>query len=694
MPARQPLLHNLVCSVQAPTVVLTGRDGQLRREGAQGVLHGDIRVLSRAELTVDGAEPEAIAGGLDAGQVGRFSAVVRSLGDPGADPTVRLDRVRRVRPGLVEEEIWLTSTAHSAVSTQVTLAMAADLAPIDEIRSGGRRAAVPARVQPDSDTVRWGDDAVGVELTAPDATVEPLADGVLLHWPVELPGPGRRVLRWQLRVSDPAGVVAGTTGPPPWSRPSVRADDRRLPALLDRALDDLAGLAMVSPDAPDDVFLGAGAPWFLTLFGRDSLWAARMLLPLGTALAGGTLRALAARQGRTIDPDTGEEPGKIPHELRRAATVYTVEHGAADGAVLALPPLYYGTVDATPLWVCLLHDAWRWGLPEPEVSALLPHAEAALAWMADHGDADGDGLLEYVDRTGRGLANQGWKDSGDAIRFADGSRAAPPVALCEVQGYAHQAALCGARLLDAFGRPGADRWRRWAADLAGRFRERFWVTDADGPFPALALDGAKRPVDTLTSNIGHLLGTGLLDNAETELVARRVTGADLVSGYGLRTMSAQAVAYSPLSYHCGSVWPHDTAIVLLGLVQAGYADLAAPLVEGLLRAGEGFGFRLPELFAGDGRDQTPRPVPYPAACHPQAWSAASAVAVVQAVLGLTADVPNGRVGLAPMRSAPMGALRVRGLRVGDQPLRVSVDRDGQVLDASAGHMPVHAVYRR
>ena len=256
--------------------------------------------------------------------------------------------------------------------------------------------------------------------------------------------------------------------------------------------------------APGDTFLAAGAPWFFTLFGRDSLWAARMLLPLGTDLAAGTLRVLAARQGTVTDVDSAEQPGKILHEVR-AKPLSLGEEGRV------LPPVYYGTVDATPLWVCLLHDAWRWGMPADQVEALLPAMERALAWMTDHGDADGDGFLEYVDEGGHGLANQGWKDSGDSVQWRDGTLATGPIALCEVQAYAHEAALGGAALLEAFGRPGADRWRAWAAELATRFRAAFWVQDATGRYPAIALDADKRAVDTVTSNIGHLLGTGLLD---------------------------------------------------------------------------------------------------------------------------------------------------------------------------------------
>ncbi|MGH6655325.1 MAG: amylo-alpha-1,6-glucosidase, partial [Actinocrinis sp.] len=247
-----------------------------------------------------------------------------------------------------------------------------------------------------------------------------------------------------------------------------------------------------------------------------------------------------------------------------------------------------------------------------------------------------------------------------------------PIALCEVQGYAYEAAMHGADLLDAFdpasgagdgGDNGAfaHRLRGWAADLAVRFREQFWVQDADGPFPALALDGKKRPVDALTSNIGHLLGTGLLDERETALVLDRLTSPALNSGFGLRTMSARDGGYSPLSYHCGSVWPHDTAIVIRAMSMAGHGARAVSLIDGLLAAAERFSWRLPELYGGDARADVPRPVPYPAACRPQAWAAASIGAMTQALLGLEMDVPGGRVACRPVEPSPFGALRVDGL---------------------------------
>jgi glycogen debranching enzyme len=438
----------------------------------------------------------------------------------------------------------------------------------------------------------------------------------------------------------------------------VRADDHRLTRLVDRSLDDLHGLRLGDGD---DTYLAAGVPWFLTLFGRDSLWAARMLLPLGTNLAAGTLRVLARRQGTKVDPASGEAPGKIMHELRRHE--FTLGH-----AGLHLPAAYYGTIDATLLWISLLHDAWRWGLADDQVAGLLPSLAATLGWLDGYADPDGDGFLEYLDTTGHGLANQGWKDSGDAVRFRDGRLAEPPIALVEVQGYAYRAALDGAALLDAFGRPGGEKWREYAAGLADRFRAKFWV---DGGYPALALDRDKRPVDSLTSNIGHLLDTGMLNVDEEQAVAAALASEAMSGAYGLRTMSAADGGYSPLSYHCGSVWAHDTAIVTAGLARAGFADAANTLIDGLLTAGETFDYRLPELYSGDARAELSRPMPYPAACKPQAWAAAAAIALLQATIGLYPDVPNGVVALRPL-----GAVSARGLRVAGSAVDVHAAADG------------------
>ncbi|MEV4754267.1 glycogen debranching N-terminal domain-containing protein [Micromonospora sp. NPDC049559] len=675
----QPLLHDLVGVVLAPTSALTGPDGQLRPLGVQGVFHADARVLRQAELRIDGREPEAIAHGTDGPHGARFVSLARWLGDPGADPTVRVDRIRRVVPRGLTEEIEVVSTAAAPVRATVTLRLGCDLAPIETVKSGIPVDELNAKIG-QADQLVWSAEGITVTVTGEGATADAgaTADGTdtgadpavsLLTWSVELPPRGRTVLRWRLAVDDPRAIVVTPPGEPAWSRPQVEADDRRLVRLLDRSLDDLRALRLAEADTPHEVFLGAGVPWFLTLFGRDSLWAARMLLPLGTDLAAGTLRVLARHQGTRLDPGSGEAPGKIMHELRRHEFV-SVGYG------LRLPAAYYGTIDATMLWVSLLHDAWRWGLPEEEIVPLLPHLEAALGWLDGYADPDGDGFVEYLDTSGQGLANQGWKDSHDSVRFRDGGLARPPIALVEVQGYAHRAALDGAALLDAFDRPGGERWREYAGALAERFRARFWVDGPLGPHPALALDRDKRPVDALTSNIGHLLGSGLLSPDESTRVADLLADPTLAGGFGLRTMSTKDAGFSPLSYHCGSIWTHDTAIALAGLAEGGHAEQAARLADGLLGAAEAFDYRLPELFGGDDRETLGRPVPYPAACRPQAWSAASAVVLLRAAVGLYPDVPNGRLDLRPLRGAPLGAVRVRRFRVGGDPVDVAVDRDG------------------
>ncbi|MBY8871055.1 amylo-alpha-1,6-glucosidase [Micromonospora sp. PLK6-60] len=672
-PHLQPLLHDLVGVLLAPTSALGDRAGQIRPTGVQGVFHADARVLARAELRVDDREPEALTHGAAGPHGARFVGLARWLGDPGPDPTVRIERIRQAGPHGLDEEVRVVSTAATPVRATVSVDLGCDLAPVEGVKIGLTAPPLPATTGRPGE-LTWTADDVTVTVTGDGATVDAAADRATaprLSWPVELPARGAATLRWRLRVADPRAVVATPPGEPDWARPEVRADDRRIVRLLDRSLDDLRGLRLTDTAGDGrDVFLGAGVPWFLTLFGRDSLWAARMMLPLGTDLAAGTLRVLARRQGVRVDPATEEAPGKILHELRRGEF--------SPGPGKRLPPAYFGTVDATMLWVALLHDAWRWGLPAEQVEPLLPHLEAALGWLGEHADADGDGLIEYVDTTGHGLANQGWKDSGDSIRFRDARLAAPPIVLAEVQGYAHQAAVNGADLLDAFGRPGADRWRGYADRLAATFRERFWVDGGpDGPRPALALDRDKRPVDSLTSNIGHLLGTGLLDGAEEARVAELLAGPALAGGFGLRTMSTDDAGFSPLSYHCGSIWAHDTAIVLAGLARAGFREAALGLAEGLLGAAEAFDYRLPELYGGDDREVLGRPVPYPAACRPQAWSAAAAVLLVQAGTGLHPDVPNSRVALRPLAGAELGALAVRGLRVAGAEVTVEVDHTGR-----------------
>lgn len=614
---RQPLLHDRTVVLRAPTQVWCGPDGRIGAAAIDGIYLGDTRFVRELAVEIEGTRSEAIATITDDAATVRIVSLHRDLDGPGADPDVRSALTVAVRPDGVDFALELQSRLVRDIDLTVMLRIRPDVTGMDEIKHGFEPTAEPM-VRTDDAGLAWADGERAARLRVEAGDLGPLDDG----WQARLPLPvtaGSGRVEWSIELSDQRAVVAAPQGGAPWETPDPARLDPRLAGWMRRSLDDLDALRIVTDRAPQDQTFAAGAPWFFTLFGRDSLWTARLLLPLGAQVAEGTLRTLAAYQGTRIDIETAEEPGKILHELRRAS-IGLFNEGTS------LPPVYYGTVDATPLWICLLADAHQAGLADDVVRSLTPHLRAALGWLRDSGDRDGDGLLEYVDASGRGLANQGWKDSGDSIQWRDGRLAMPPIALCEVQAYAYEAAIRGSDLLDRFGDPGeGDPWRAWAARLRAAFHERYWISDADGGYPAVALDAAKQPVDSLTSNLGHLLGTGLLDPEQEATIARRLVSDELASGFGLRTLSSREAGFWPLAYHGGSVWTHDTAIAVRGLARAGHPAQARQLAEQLLAAAAAFDYRMPELYSGEAGN--PTPVPYPAACRPQAWAAAASVAV-------------------------------------------------------------------
>ncbi|TQK20118.1 glycogen debranching enzyme [Microbacterium sp. SLBN-154] len=628
---RQPLLDDAVIALRAPTQVWSRETGDAGAGAIDGIYHGDVRHVRDLELTCDESEVEWISLAPDGPSRVVFSAVLRGLDDDTPDPKVRLLRDRVVTPGEVRETWTLRSARDEPVSATLRLRVGAEFASLHDVK-GGRPEAAVTEVHGTDATASARSQTASFLLEATGGVVETSGSDIRAAWSITLPARGEATVSWRMILEDTTVVVSGVSHP---SRidvaaavQAVRGGDPRLGRWLEVALGDLEALRLTLPDERDDAFYAAGAPWFFTLFGRDSLWAARLALPLDVGMAASTLRVLARLQGDRDEPDSAQEPGKILHELR-ATTLEQPSEG------LALPPLYYGTVDATALWVCLLADAWRAGMPEAEVAALVPALRGALDWLVHHGDNDGDGFIDYLDRTGHGLANQGWKDSGDSIQWRDGRLAEGPIALCEVQGYAYEAALAGAEILETLTGDvdEAARLRAWARELRERFAAAYWVETPEGRYPAVALDRHKQPVDTLTSNIGHLLGTGILDADDEAHVARLLLGASLSSGFGIRTMSTGAAGYWPLSYHGGSVWTHDTAIAAHGMLRAGLRTEAEEVVTGMLAAAEAFSYRVPELHSGDPITETSRPAPYPAACRPQAWSAAAAVVALSAVQG-------------------------------------------------------------
>lgn len=630
----QPLLSDALVALRAPTQVWSAQDGEIGSTPVEGIYHGDVRHVCRLRTWCRDSEVEQISSAVHGPSHLSFQGLLRGLDDTTPDPKVRLRRDRRVEASQVVET-WLVE---SAVSHQVTVELGAVLEPefasMHDIKSGVAAAEEFSHHQEQGRiTVVSGQRRLSIE--APDAALFVVEGAVHLTWSATLAPHGTWEATLRIRMEDPGLVVTGPAGSTPTSESQLSMPgDPRADRWLSRALTDLDALRLALPEAPQDSFFAAGAPWFFTLFGRDSAWTARLALPVVPQAAAPTLRTLARLQGEHDDAATAQQPGKILHELR-SGTLTIEEEG------VELPPLYYGSVDSTPLWVCLLGEA-RSALAPEELRDLLPALRGALRWILEHGDGDGDGFLDYIDHTGHGLANQGWKDSGDSIQWRDGTLAEGPIALCEVQGYAYEAALAGAEILEEVGHKEAGEsdaavdlspqaLRRWAGELRERFHQHFWVETEEGRYPAVALDRQKRAVDTLTSNIGHLIGTGMLDADHEEHIAELLCGDSMSSGYGVRTMSTEAAGYWPLSYHGGSVWMHDTAIIVHGMLRAGLPGPAARIAEQMLDAAEGFDYRVPELQSGDAATEVGTPVPYPAACRPQAWSAAAAVTCVQAL---------------------------------------------------------------
>jgi glycogen debranching enzyme len=444
---------------------------------------------------------------------------------------------------------------------------------------------------------------------------------------------------------------------------TITASNELLETLLRRSAADLTSMIRMTRAG---TFIMAGVPWFATLFGRDSILTAMFALPFNPALAVGTLKTLAGIQGSEVNQRRDEQPGKIVHEMRAGEL-------AATGEV----PFgrYYGSVDSTPLFLWLLgryvETTGDLGLPEE----LWPNVERALEWIDRWGDTDGDLYLEYMRESPRGLANQGWKDSFDAISNADGTLAQPPIALCEVQGYVYAAHSSLADVAHRLGRRElADRLRDRAAALKTKFSRDFWL-DRERTV-ALGLDADKKPCRVMASNAAHCLAAGLLDQQQGEALEERLLSDEMFSGWGIRTLGANEKRYNPMSYHNGSVWPHDNAIAAMGLGLIKGRRGVVKILEGLLQAATHLGTgSLPELFCGFPRDQRLGPVPYPIACHPQAWSAASIFPVVQAMLGLQIRGFDRKILLdAPVMPEWLDWLRIDNLKVGDGAVWLMVRR--------------------
>jgi glycogen debranching enzyme len=446
--------------------------------------------------------------------------------------------------------------------------------------------------------------------------------------------------------------------------PKLRGGWEALRRAFDQSIADLAALRIRSGEERRPLF-AAGMPWFMTVFGRDTAITSLQTLILGPDLASGALDVLAQLQATTDDPTIDAEPGKIVHEVRsgRAADTWFAR--------------YYGSVDSTPLFLVLLAETFRWTDDTGLVTRLKEPALRALEWIDKYGDLDGDGFVEYRRRTERGLANQSWKDSGDSQRFHDGRMAEPPIAPVEVQGYVYDAKRGLAEIARKAWRDSdlADRLEQEAEQLRVRFNEAFWV-DGRGGFYALALDGEKQQVDSRCSNMGHLLWSGIVPPKRVHAIADQLLSEGLWSGWGIRTMASEAAAYNPLSYHNGTVWPHDSALAAWGLARHGHVEASRRVARALIEAAGHFQWSLPEVFAGFARTETPFPIAYPTAARPQAWAAGTPILLVRVLLGLEPDRAHQRLVTTVEDELPswLDGLRLEGVRAFGHSWTVAVER--------------------
>jgi glycogen debranching enzyme len=666
--------------VEGASFCISASSGDILPSAPHGLFMADTRFLSRLALRINGQDPQWLAATL----LDPFSArfVGRTLPRPGrADSSLVVSRSRYIGRGM-REDIVVRNYGEEPAFCSIELIVDADFANLFEVKEGrvslagdrtseavdgavvfhyhkgnvrrGCRVACTPKAHLAVNTLSYevivaarGEWHTCVQVT-PIIDREEVEPRYRCGEPVERSTPAERLNKWRRDV------------------PFVATENEDLRNVMRRSLEDLGALRIFDPAHPARTVVAAGAPWFMTLFGRDSLLTSWMALLVDPDLALGTLQTLARFQGTKVDPLTEEEPGRILHEMR---------FGEADTLGLEAGSVYYGTADATPLYVMLLGELRRWGLAWEAVDQLLPCADAALQWIVEYGDRDGDGYVEYQRSSDRGLQNQGWKDSFDGVRFANGDLPKAPIAICEVQGYVYGAYLAAAFFAEEAGDPAkAATWRGRATELKRRFNEDFWLEDR-GWF-AIGLDAQKRPIDSLASNMGHCLWTGIVDEDKAALVGERLMSPEMFSGWGVRTLATTMGGYNPISYHCGSVWPHDNAIIAAGLMRYGMVEPAQRIVLGLLDGAVSLGGRLPELYSGLDRSELPIVVSYPTSSSPQAWASAAPLLCLRTLLRFDPWVPRGKVWLAPALPEGMGPLQVQRIPLAGRRITIAVDADG------------------
>ncbi len=607
-----------------------------------GLFAWDTRFLSRWVLTIDGQRP----GVLSTDDLAYFSTqffLVPGTGTVYVDADLSIMRKRSARDGF-REDLLIRNEDTKPKDLEVRLQAAADFADLFEVKDALAKKGQTYQQVTDGRLVLGYRRETFVRETWITTSVPAVIDSTGITFGVHIEPHGEWRASIDVRVpavlkATPEEAVTGgvnaasdTDAPVPsknlddWlsTAPKLTCEWATLEQTYRRSLVDLAALRFF-PGFVSGSLPAAGLPWFMSIFGRDSLITSYQALPFVPELAVTSLRALAAWQGTRHDEFRDEEPGKILHELRFGEMTAFEERPHSP---------YYGSADSTPLFLILLDETERWTGDRALVEDLEGEARAALNWIADYGDRNGDGYVEYERHMKTGLENQCWKDSWNSILFADGTMSKLPRATCEIQGYVYDAKVRTARLARTFWNDPAlaDRLEQEAADLKVRFNRDFWLPERDAF--ALAIDGDGRKVDSITSNIGHLLWSGIADSGRAAACVAHLMSDGLFSGWGIRTMAEGEGGYNPIGYHLGTVWPHDNSIIAMGLRRYGYREQAARVAMGILEAATFFNGRLPEAFAGYRRELTRFPVEYPTACSPQAWASGTPLLMLRALLGL------------------------------------------------------------
>jgi glycogen debranching enzyme len=620
------LLEGSVSVVSPGAYAVSDGRGDFGGSSGPGLFYRDVRHLSRFVLRVDGEAP------IPRGVRTRASGADFVL-EAGAG-SIRVVR-RRALGGGMNEEISLTNDALEAVEARVEIGCAADFRDVFDVRGYRRAAGRGELVEEMKDgclrfAYRREGFRRGTVVRVTGGGIEPVVQPGRISFGVRLEPGEERSARVAVDLEEggeevrPLGTAA-LYG----EAPLLKTGWEPLRRSWERSLEDLESLSL---DVGGGLLVpAAGAPWYMALFGRDSLITAYQTMILGPGPAKNTLKALARYQAGEKDDFRDAEPGKIPHELRVGELAFFDE--------IPQTP-YYGTADATPLFLILLHEVWRWSGDAGFVRDMEGAARRALDWVLYHSERI-EGYVAYATRSPAGLKNHGWKDSVNSVLFRDGSRAEGPIAPCEVQGYVYDACRRSAELAELVWKDEglARELRAEAETLKVRFDRDFWMEGRS--YYALALDGAARRVDSVTSNAGHLLWSGIVPPQKARLIADRLLGEELFCGWGIRTMAAGEGGYDPVSYHNGSVWPHDNALIACGLERYGFREEAGRVAAALLDAVPHFHYRLPEVFAGYSKEEVRKPVELPKSCSPQAWAAGTVPLLARTMLGAEPD-PKSR----------------------------------------------------